>query len=161
MSPPLLLRFGCRSEDMAVLRKGAKVCVLRLKLRRAIQHIDSVFARRLAMGLIELIVTVCALSLPRACTHKISDSDLIQCPLWSTLRTQVRTSPEGHFRTHAPQQDERSCTAIRSPRQRGQKRRRHLEAERLRHDQVNDKVELGRLVDRKIGGVRPPPNLVD
>src|SRR6516164_6816311 len=65
MSPPLLLRFGCRSEDMAVLRKGSKICVLRLKLRRAIQRIDSVFARRLAMGLIELIVTVCALSLPR------------------------------------------------------------------------------------------------
>jgi len=41
-----------------------------LKLRRAIQRIDSVFARRLAMGLIELIVTVCALSLPMACTHK-------------------------------------------------------------------------------------------
>jgi hypothetical protein len=31
----------------------------------------------------------------------------------------------------------------------------------LRHDQVNDKVELGRLVDRKIGGLRPPQNLVD
>src|SRR5262249_6348505 len=52
------------SFDMAVLRKGSKICVLRLKLRRAIQRIDSVFARRLAMGLIELIVTVCALSLP-------------------------------------------------------------------------------------------------
>src|SRR5215472_11341222 len=43
-----------------------------------------------------------------------------------------------HFRTHAPQQDERSCTAIRSSRRRSQKRRRHVEAERLRHDQVND-----------------------
>src|SRR3974390_1364844 len=60
-----------------------------------------------------------------------------------------------HFRTHAPQQDERSCTAIRSPRRRRQKRRRHAEAERLRHDQVNDEVELGRLLDRKIGGLRP------
>src|SRR5262249_43713655 len=53
-----------------------------------------------------------------------------------------------------------SCTAIRSPRRRGQKRRRHVEAERLRHDQVNE-VELGRLLDRKIGGLRPPQNLVD
>ena len=31
----------------------------------------------------------------------------------------------------------------------------HVEAERLRHDQVNDEVELGRLLDRKIGGLRP------
>jgi len=46
-------------------------------------------------------------------------------------------------------------------RRRGQKRRRHVEAERLRHDQVNDEVELGRLLDRKIGGLRPPQNLVD
>jgi hypothetical protein len=37
----------------------------------------------------------------------------------------------------------------------GKKRRRHVEAERLRHDQVNDEVELGRLLDRKIGGLRP------
>ena len=66
-----------------------------------------------------------------------------------------------HFRTHAPQQDERSCTAIRSSRRRSQNRRRHVEAERLRHDQVNDEVELGRLLDRKIGGLRPPQNLVD
>jgi hypothetical protein len=33
-------------------------------------------------------------------------------------------------------------------------------AERLRHDQVTE-VELGRLLDRKIGGLRPPQNLVD
>jgi hypothetical protein len=44
---------------------------------------------------------------------------------------------------------------IRSPRRRGQKRRRHVEAHRLRHDQVNDEVELRRLLDRKIGGLRP------
>ena len=37
----------------------------------------------------------------------------------------------------------------------GKKRRRHVEAERLRHDQVNDEVELGRLLDRKIGGFAP------
>ena len=42
-----------------------------------------------------------------------------------------------------------------------EQRRRHVEAERLRHDQVNDEVELGRLLDRKIGGLRPPQNLVD
>ena len=39
--------------------------------------------------------------------------------------------------------------------------RRHFQANRLRHDQVNDEVELGRLLDRKIGGLRPPQNLVD
>ena len=37
----------------------------------------------------------------------------------------------------------------------GEKRRRHFQANRLRHDQVNDEVELGRLLDRKIGGLRP------
>jgi hypothetical protein len=42
----------------------------------------------------------------------------------------------------------------------GEQRRRHFQANRLRHDQVND-VELGRLLDRKIGGFRPPQNLVD
>jgi hypothetical protein len=30
----------------------------------------------------------------------------------------------------------------------------------FRHDQVNDELELGRLLDRKIGGLRPA-NLVD
>jgi hypothetical protein len=42
-----------------------------------------------------------------------------------------------------------------------EQRRRHFQANRLRHDQVNDEVELGRLLDRKIGGLRPPQNLVD
>ena len=42
----------------------------------------------------------------------------------------------------------------------GEQRRRRFHANRLRHDQVNDEVELGRLLDRKIGGLRPP-NLVD
>ena len=36
-----------------------------------------------------------------------------------------------------------------------------VEAERLRHDQVNGEAELGRLLDRKIGGLRPQQNLVD
>ena len=43
----------------------------------------------------------------------------------------------------------------------GEQRRRHFQANRFRHDQVNDEVELGRLLDRKIGGLRPPQNLVD
>ena len=71
------------------------------------------------------------------------------------------TDETRHFRTHAPHQDQRSCAAIRSPHRRSQKRRWQVEAERLRHDQVNDEVELGRLLDRKIGGLRPQQNLVD
>ena len=38
----------------------------------------------------------------------------------------------------------------------GEQRRRRFEAKRLRHDQVYDEVELGRLLDLKIGGLRPP-----
>src|SRR5262249_51876247 len=41
----------------------------------------------------------------------------------------------------------------------GEHHRRPFPAKRLRHDQVNDEVELGRLLDPKIGGLRPPQNL--
>jgi hypothetical protein len=37
----------------------------------------------------------------------------------------------------------------------GEQRRRHVQANRLRHDQVNDEVELSRPLARKIGGLRP------
>src|SRR5215469_1647582 len=37
----------------------------------------------------------------------------------------------------------------------GEQRRRHVQANRLRHDQVNDEVDLVDRVDRKIGGLRP------
>ena len=37
----------------------------------------------------------------------------------------------------------------------GKKRRRHVQANRLRHDQVNDEVDLVDPLDRKIGGLRP------
>ena len=40
----------------------------------------------------------------------------------------------------------------------GEQRRR---ANRLRHDQVNDEVELSRPFDRKIGGLRPSKILSD
>jgi hypothetical protein len=43
----------------------------------------------------------------------------------------------------------------------GKKRRRHVEAERLRHDQVNDEVELGRLPRPEDRRASPPQNLVD
>ena len=33
--------------------------------------------------------------------------------------------------------------------------RRHVQANRLRHDQVNDEIELSRPLDRTIGGLRP------
>ena len=41
----------------------------------------------------------------------------------------------------------------------GQQRRRHLDAERLRGGQIDNQLELGRLLDRKVGGLRPPQNL--
>ena len=37
----------------------------------------------------------------------------------------------------------------------GEQRRRDFEANRLRHDQVNDEAELGRLLDRKIDCFAP------
>jgi hypothetical protein len=43
----------------------------------------------------------------------------------------------------------------------GEQRRRHVQANRLRHDQVNDEVELSRPLDRKIGWASPQQNLVD
>ena len=43
----------------------------------------------------------------------------------------------------------------------GEQRRRHVQANRLRHDQVNDEVELSRRLDRKIGGLRPSKILSD
>jgi hypothetical protein len=43
----------------------------------------------------------------------------------------------------------------------GEQRRRNFDAERSRRDRVDDEVELGRLLDRKIGGLRLPQNLVD
>ena len=65
-----------------------------------------------------------------------------------------------HFRTHAPQQDERSCTAIRSlvgavKSVGGTSRPSAFATIR------STKAELGRLLDRKIGGLRPQQNLVD
>jgi hypothetical protein len=38
----------------------------------------------------------------------------------------------------------------------GEQRRRHGEAERLGCDQVDDEIELGRLLDRNVARFRPP-----
>ena len=43
----------------------------------------------------------------------------------------------------------------------GEQRRRHVEAERLGGGQVDDEIELGRLLDRDVGRLRPAQNLVD
>jgi hypothetical protein len=43
----------------------------------------------------------------------------------------------------------------------GEQRGRHGEAEHLGGRQINDEIELGRLLDRKIGWLRPTQNLVD
>jgi hypothetical protein len=40
-------------------------------------------------------------------------------------------------------------------------RLRHGEAERSRGRQVDDKIELGRLLDRDVGWLHPTQNLVD
>jgi hypothetical protein len=45
--------------------------------------------------------------------------------------------------------------ATRSPVGAGEQCRRHVQANRLRHDQVNDEIELSRPLDRKIGRLRP------
>src|SRR3954462_3881863 len=42
-----------------------------------------------------------------------------------------------------------------------EQRRRHYEAERLGGRQIDDEIEFGRLLDRKIGRLRPAQNLVD
>jgi len=54
-----------------------------------------------------------------------------------------------------------NSSVIRSPRRRGQKRRRQVEAERLRHDQVNDEVELSRAAPPEDRRASPQQNLVD
>src|SRR5262249_34988240 len=43
----------------------------------------------------------------------------------------------------------------------GEQRRRHLEAERLRGYQIDDEVELCRLLDGEFAGLRPAQDLVD
>ena len=43
----------------------------------------------------------------------------------------------------------------------GEQCRRHVKAERLRGRQIDDEIELGRLLDRNIGRLRPAQNLVD
>jgi len=42
-----------------------------------------------------------------------------------------------------------------------EQRRRHSEAERLGGYQVDDQIELGRLLNRKVGGFCPAQNSVD
>src|SRR5262249_56980013 len=43
----------------------------------------------------------------------------------------------------------------------GAKRRLYVEAERLRGGQVDDQIELGRLLDWDVGGLGPAQNLID
>jgi len=42
-----------------------------------------------------------------------------------------------------------------------QKRLRNVQAERLRGRKIEDQIELGRLLNRDVGGLRPAQNLVD
>ena len=43
----------------------------------------------------------------------------------------------------------------------GEEARRDFEAERLGGGQIDDEIEFGRLLDRKVGGLRTAQNLVD
>src|SRR5262245_36898467 len=43
----------------------------------------------------------------------------------------------------------------------GEQRRRNRQAQRRGGDQVDDEIELGRLLDRQAGRLRPAQNLVD
>src|SRR5262252_10703319 len=43
----------------------------------------------------------------------------------------------------------------------GEQRRWHLDAERLGGGQIDDELEFGRLLDRKVGWICPAQNLVD
>ena len=69
---------------MAVLRKGSNICVLKVETPESDTTYRYCVANgRIAMLLIELIVTVCALSLPNQCEDQhfsfLADMSLNQC----------------------------------------------------------------------------------
>jgi hypothetical protein len=68
---------------MAVLRKGSNICVPTVETPESDTTYRIVLPTRIAMGLIELIVTVCALSLPSQCEDQhfsfLADMSLNQC----------------------------------------------------------------------------------
>jgi hypothetical protein len=72
-----------RFRDMAVLRKGSNICVPTVETPESDTTYRIVLPTRIAMGLIELIVTVCALSLPSQCEDQhfsfLADMSLNQC----------------------------------------------------------------------------------
>src|ERR1700730_959149 len=74
-----------------------------------------------------------------------------------TLAARVSTSRSCHKQTHALQKMAPSLDHLVSARE---QLRRHGEAERLRSDQIDDELEFGWLLDRDVGGLRPPQNLV-
>ena len=73
---PAVQRHGC-------LRKGSNICVPTVETPESDTTYRIVLPTRIAMGLIELIVTVCALSLPSQCEDQhfsfLADMSLNQC----------------------------------------------------------------------------------
>ena len=67
----------------------------------------------------------------------------------------------GHAAAAPPSSVMNSRRLIRSPRRRGEQRRRNGEAERPGGLEVDDQFELGRLLDRQVGGLRALENAAD
>src|SRR6266446_10676487 len=88
------------------------------------------------------------------------DGPEVQLPLYPRKRTQVghrAMSEKCQHETHAPQQRALLFDHVVGL---GEQRGRHSEAERIRGLAIDDEFELGRLLDRKVGGLGALQDLV-
>jgi hypothetical protein len=93
----------------------------------------------------------------RACTHKIAigDSDVINvrfCPLCG-LKSDISRGPRSA--NSGCEQSQQIALLFDDLVGAGEQGRRHLEAECPRRDQVDNQIELGRLLDWQVGGFGP------